>query len=434
MADGSSATLAQRTRAAKEHVRVEWDASRAARLAERASARQRRRALARGVASAAAAAAVITIAWMGWSHPSGSPGVGAPVASPSHAREASGVLRFADGSVATPLDGSSELVVSAVTEGEIAVEVVRGGGRFEVTPGLPRRFRVRAGTVLVGVLGTVFTVRREGEGASVEVERGRVQVRWEPAGEAILESGESGAFPRRDDRGETGARADTHADTRADTRADTDVGAEAAEPEAEVQLAPDTPASIEVSSGPTSRRERPGSSARVARAEIVEREEPALAASEPPRGWRALADQGRFDEGYGLLLADPAVLRSDDLEVLMQAADVARLSGHPGESLAYLRRALEVGAADPRAPMAAFTLGRVLLQELGRPAEAAAAFARCRELAPQGSLASDALAREVESWYRAGDTERARERALEYLRLHPRGLRASAVRRYGGIE
>ena len=44
------------------------------------------------------------------------------------------------------------------------------------------------------------------------------------------------------------------------------------------------------------------------------------------------------------------------------------------------------------------------------------------------------LAREVEAWSRAGETEAARERALTYTRRYPQGHRAHAVRRFGMLE
>jgi transmembrane sensor len=91
-------------------------------------------------------------------------------------------------------------------------------------------------------------------------------------------------------------------------------------------------------------------------------------------------------------------------------------------------------AADARAPLAAFTLGRVLLTELHRPREAAAAFASARALAPSGAFAEDALAREVEAWAKAGEVAQARARAEEYLRLYSRGRRADVVKVLGGLE
>jgi transmembrane sensor len=119
---------------------------------------------------------------------------------------------------------------------------------------------------------------------------------------------------------------------------------------------------------------------------------------------------------------------------LLSAADEARLVGRPREGAALLRRLLDGHRDDPRAPSAAFTLGRMLLMELGQPGEAAAAFAEAWALAPDGPLAEDALAREAEAWAKAGDRERARGRARDYLRLHPSGRRVEAMRALGGGE
>jgi transmembrane sensor len=99
-----------------------------------------------------------------------------------------------------------------------------------------------------------------------------------------------------------------------------------------------------------------------------------------------------------------------------------------------LERVVAQHASDSRAPLAAFTLGRVLLDQLGRPHEAAQAFAAARRLAPGGALAQDALAREVESWSRAGEADFARARAQEFIRLYPTSRRKKAVRRFGGLE
>ncbi|HEY4187993.1 MAG TPA: FecR family protein [Polyangia bacterium] len=124
----------------------------------------------------------------------------------------------------------------------------------------------------------------------------------------------------------------------------------------------------------------------------------------------------------------------ESAESLLAAADEARLAGRAREGAALLRRLLDDHRSDPRAPFAAFTLGRVLLMELAQPGAAAAAFAEARALAPAGPLAEDALAREAEAWAKAGDRERARARAREYLRLHPDGRRVEAMRALGGGE
>jgi transmembrane sensor len=124
----------------------------------------------------------------------------------------------------------------------------------------------------------------------------------------------------------------------------------------------------------------------------------------------------------------------ESAESMLLAADRARLAGHPEQGVALLRLLLKEHREDPRAPLAAFTLGRVLLMELGQPADAAAAFAEVRRLSPGGPFAEDALAREVEAWRQAAQPERAHARALEYLSLYPAGRRATSVRSMGKVD
>jgi transmembrane sensor len=90
-------------------------------------------------------------------------------------------------------------------------------------------------------------------------------------------------------------------------------------------------------------------------------------------------------------------------------------------------------AASPVAPLAAFTLGRVYIVQLGQPDQAAASFERASKLSPQGSLAQDALAREVEALSKGGNAQKANQRAQEYLRSYPNGRRLRAVQLYGGL-
>lgn len=168
----------------------------------------------------------------------------------------------------------------------------------------------------------------------------------------------------------------------------------------------------------------------------VSRPRPAAApkvSPQDPKDWRPLAEQGKLSEAYELLQAVPAGAAAHTVEDLLLAADTSRLSGHPGEAVPFLERLVRDHPGDPRAPLAAFTLGKVLLNPLGRFEEAAAAFAEARALSPQSNLAQDALAREVESYSRAGQLEQAGERAREYLRAYPEGPRRGAVRHFGGL-
>ncbi len=152
----------------------------------------------------------------------------------------------------------------------------------------------------------------------------------------------------------------------------------------------------------------------------------------PVAKWKQLAEEGDFATAWvELSKAQPP---KDEPAELLLAADVARLSKHPQEAVTPLRRVLTRFPNDPRAPLAAFTLGRTLLDELGRPAEAAQAFSKARVLQPDGPLVPDALAREVEAEARAGNAGRAHTLALEYLQRYPEGARARLVRHHGGIE
>jgi transmembrane sensor len=129
-----------------------------------------------------------------------------------------------------------------------------------------------------------------------------------------------------------------------------------------------------------------------------------------------------------------AIEPADEGSTLLDASEDARRQGRPADAFVLLQRFLERHGRDSRAFYVTFIAGRVLLEELARPREAAAAFARVEALNPRTPLVQDALAREVEAWCRAGDTEMARQRARAFLRRYPNGQRADEVRRYGQLE
>lgn len=137
---------------------------------------------------------------------------------------------------------------------------------------------------------------------------------------------------------------------------------------------------------------------------------------------------GDYKAAYQLMSQSPTVVGSS-AEELMLAADAARLSSHPQQALVYLRRVTAEHRGDSRAPLAAFTLGRLLLSQLGRPAEAADAFALSRRLRPGGSLAEDALAREAEARAASGGAASAAALAKQYLQRYPSGTHAPTMQR-----
>jgi transmembrane sensor len=163
----------------------------------------------------------------------------------------------------------------------------------------------------------------------------------------------------------------------------------------------------------------------------------ATATSEEPHGVSAtgaharfleLARGGEFKAAYQVMAQSPAAVGSSAEELLL-AADAARLSNHPEQAVGYLRRVTTEHASDSRAPLSAFTLGRVLLSQLSRPGEAAEAFALTRRLRPNGSLAEDALAREAEARGAAGSAAKARTLAQTYLASYPQGKHLPTMQR-----
>lgn len=298
------------------------------------------------------------------------------------------LLQLPDGSTVTARSPDAHVETISVSPEAVVLRLETGAARFSVTPNPKRPFRVVARDVTVTVLGTIFSVSLEPSGVRVGVERGRVRVD-SPHESRLLDVGDARSFA-------SGA-----------ARAAVPAGAE---PEAVGDAQP-----IAVDPLPP-----------------VE-EVPARPTAALP-SWRALAKEQNYSAAFARLNAEGPNAVRDTPDDLLLAADVARLGGRPDRAVAPLQRVISDHPFDPRAPLAAFTLGRTLLEQLGRPRDAAQAFATARRLDRGGALTQDALAREVEGWAGAGDDERAHARALEYVKLYPHGRRISAVRRLGGLD
>jgi transmembrane sensor len=292
-------------------------------------------------------------------------------------------IRLEDGSSIVPRDEHTVLTVRNVSPDQVKLALDLGAAHLSVTARPGRVLRVDAGAVALESRGGGFTVDREGDRVRVSVDQGRVRVLW-GVEETLLEAGQSDEFPK-----------------------------------AVAQPAPSTSAMV-----------APAAST------VVPVPLPSAHVAPSPSSlfWRQPAQEGDYDTAFQALHeAGPQAVR-DEAGDLLLAADVARLSHHPGEAVAPLQRVIANHSDDPRAPLAAFTLGRVLLDELGRPTEAAGAFAQARALGAGGPLEEDALAREVEAWARGGDSTRAHATAEEYVARYPTGRRLHAVRRFGGFE
>jgi transmembrane sensor len=285
-------------------------------------------------------------------------------------------LDLPDGSTVALGDARARAVVARAAPDRIELDLAGGPAAFDVPARRARTVVVRTARVEVAILAAKFELRPAGERVEVSVGDGEVAVTWPGASApATVRGGQAAVFPP----------------------------APGAAPAAtgESAAAPAEPAP---------------------RASALERSR-----------FRMLVARRDYAGAYRSLVAAPGVA-DHSAEDLMLAADAARLSGHPASAVPYLRRLLREHPADVRGPVAAFTLGRVLLVDLARPAEAADAFAACARLAPSGPLAADALGREVEAAARAGDASRARRVAADYVARYPNGARAAEVRRAGGLE
>lgn len=367
--------------------------------------------------------------------PAAAPGSATSV--PAAARPSS--LRLVDGSSAQPR-GNSAVAVREEGSSRVTVELLQGGAEFSVVAVPARLFRVAAGGVTVESTGSHFSVDTQPapQGGprslrvAVAVNEGRVRVFW--AGQqAVLVAGERVEFQVA----EKAIEFTTHRGSIAPSPSVDPSVARASAPAVAPTLGdPQSATKLHAGGDPLAgARTMNGGSASAS--------------------WKQLARSGQFDQAYQQafvashrstasrakvtgddstsVVLSPLLPSNPDPADLLLLADVARLSHHPASAVSPLRRLIDQHGDDPRASLAAFTLGRLLLDDLGQPREAAQSFRRTQALEAQGPLAHDALAREVEAWSRAGDLARARERAREYIRLYPSGRRVAAVRRFADL-
>jgi transmembrane sensor len=308
-------------------------------------------------------------------------GIGAPAA-----RD---LLALSDGSQIQLYPGAS-LVPLETSATRFSVALKRGSAAFDVRPGGPRRWTVECGLATVEVVGTRFACEQMPGRLRVKVERGAVLVR----SERLVDRA------RRVAAGEALDIADPAVPATGPAPAPAAVPAPAPRPPL-AELLGDPPSSLAV--------------------------EPAPAPAAP--AWRDLAGRGRHGEAFRALGADG--LRSESrragVDDLMALADVARLSGHPAEAVEPLERVLSEHAGEPQAPLAAFALGRLELDWLGRPDRAARALERALTLGIASSLREDVRARLVEALVRMHDRDAARAAAAAYAREFPQGRHAHEI-------
>lgn len=331
------------------------------------------------LAGLAAVALVVAVAW------------------PRHAPTMAGPLRLATGAVVVPVEsahGVARVVFddrSRLTLAEGArvapqrndahafdTTLVHGRARFDVTPHGPRRWTIDCGLATVRVVGTSFTLDRSPARLHVEVHHGLVRVDGDrvPGHTRVLGAGES-----------------------------LDVFVEpvtVSVPAPEAPVAP-TPAVVAVRTAPR--------------------------ASE---AWRALAARREFVAAWDALGPGGVAARARDASTddQLALAEVAHRSRHYAEAATLYARFVAEHPGHAQSGMVAFTLGRIQLDQLAAPGDAARSFERALRLGAPRDLQEDVHARRVEALARAGDASGAREAAAAYERAFPDGRRAADVRRW----
>lgn len=105
----------------------------------------------------------------------------------------------------------------------------------------------------------------------------------------------------------------------------------------------------------------------------------------------------------------------------------ARRDQRWGELEAAARRFLARAPGDSRAGVVEFELGRVLMDRLARPHDAALSLAHALAREPDANWAEDALARLATASAQAGDGPGCQAARRRYLETFPQGRRAQAV-------
>ncbi|MBN2343785.1 MAG: FecR domain-containing protein [Deltaproteobacteria bacterium] len=329
------------------------------------------------VATAASALLAFSAFWIGFHTKQHAQTTTAIATSPSNADNSDNAIVLTDKSCILPMDDMSVINVEKDTPSDVQVSIAEGGARFEVSPNANRNFVVQVKNVTVTVHGTIFQVERFASHVIVGVEEGLVQVDWF-GGEKFLKPGQKERFPFFG-----GGVEDAPSESPADP-----LGNHEMSPEKQAKKA--------------------------------------------LKDWRHYAHKGEFETASKIIGKKGDV--RDTVDDLLLAADAMRLSGKPQEGIVYLTKIVTKHSRDPRAALAEFTRGRILLSQLGNPREAALSFRHVQKMASNSALAEDALAREVESWHRSGEQDTARERAELYTVRYPQGRRLKAVQKFGGLE
>lgn len=306
------------------------------------------------------------------------------------AAEAERTLKVADGSEVVVSPGSS-ITLATAEETEVVLVLERGSASFDVAKRPTRRFVVKADGVEVRVVGTKFTVHRDGRQVEVAVARGIVEVR-------------EGEVVKRLEKGERWSRAAQVVEATAAPALELQEPADAEEEEVESGPAPVVTEERAVATPKRRKHSKPA---------------PPQVASAPVRTAPPSEEPKKVEP-------PPPPSNEPTPADTFAAAMRARADGRAKEAIHGFQQVCERWPSSAYAPMSAFEWGRLALDTQDDPRQAARAFERTLELATSASLIEDALARLSEAYARY-DVGSCRRVQAEYLRRFPGGPHVRGV-------
>lgn len=302
--------------------------------------------------------------------------------------EGATVAQLPDGSKVELSLGAGVQLASSAAE-LIEIQLSRGTATFDVVKRPTRRFVVRVDDVSVVVVGTRFTVKRDGADAvEVTVERGLVDV----SAQGMVKRLGAGEQWR-------GHAVDTKAP-----------GEEAAEPIIEGPGDPRASEVVEV--------ELPDEGVNEAKPQRPHRRHKVRV----PKRTGAPAPAG----GGGHAEASQA--EASQADQLFARTLAARSTRRWSLAADYAAEFLAAYPDDSRAGLMAFELGRMLADHLGRPGAAAAAYAKARKLDPQGDFIEELLVRHAQAAWAANDASQCEKLRDEYLSRFRGGQFTSTIK------
>ncbi len=350
-------------------------------------------------------------------------------------------IEFTDGS-GVQLGPSASARVRQLRVDGATLRLERGEATVSVRHRAATRWSVEAGPFVVRVTGTRFRVgwRPEPETFDLEVFEGEVRVAGPDAPERVLRSGDEmhrtlapatlpePPPPIEDPAPALRKRIESVAPSRAPTY-EPPVRASPRKsptrptaPPLELRLPPKEP-STNAELKPAQNEAAPEASPREEPEPLAE---PATTDAAPPQpAWQTLLDEGKHRE----LLTE---LGSDQLEQaiwqagpndLIDLGAAARQLGDARAGYIYSVVRSRFAATDAAAD-AAFLLGRMQFHS-GAYRTSATWFETYLRERPRGRFAREAAGRLVEAYHQAGDRDRAREAARQYLSRYPNGPHAT---------